>query len=107
MFPDKWTGWVIDVLCLIQCSRQGLTSAELLDILYYMGYGYSEGSVAITAFDLALLRSAAGDVISERQGGALVLADDDLVNVIVLFMQGQYLSVYTRISTKVIHPMVG
>ena len=56
------------MLKLIACSRQGLSEAELQEILCMMGYS---GSLKVTTFDFAMLRSATFDALFERPGGLM------------------------------------
>ncbi|GFO46548.1 tetratricopeptide repeat protein gnn, partial [Plakobranchus ocellatus] len=64
-----FSGWVMDSLCLIAVSRNGLTANQILSLLEVMGYN---GELQVTSYDWLQFRLSAGSTLREKEDGRLV-----------------------------------
>ena len=84
-------GWVADALRLLAVSREGLTQADILALLCQMGY---TKEAEVTAFDWALFRQAALDMLFERPGGLVVFFHHHFKEAVEHVLLSEYLQTY-------------
>ncbi|XP_033120018.1 putative tetratricopeptide repeat protein 41 [Anneissia japonica] len=75
MTGSNFSGWVVDLLCLIATSRHGLSESELLGCLRLLGYS---GQTEVTRFDFARFRLATQSSLCEKPGGLITFFHNHL-----------------------------